>query len=147
MILLLRNNCSLKVRDNCIISFYSKTFITRRYTELRYDLKFLMYWHIFTFEVLNFAALGFLSNKTILMADIAFLCGYFIFFKAIQTFLAKYVSHVLPYPWVKYHPYIPRGLLLYKIVWLLSYTQENIESRSFTFALLPILKFSPRTSS
>ena len=99
------------------------------------------------FKVLNFAALGFLSNKNNFSGRHNVFVRYFIFFKAIQTFLAKYVSHVLPYPWVKYHPYIPRGLLLYKIVWLLSYTQENIESRSFTFALLPILKFSPRTSS
>jgi hypothetical protein len=40
-------------------------------------------------------------------------------------FLAKCVSHVLPYPRVKYHPYIPRGLLLYKIGLLLSSTHKK----------------------
>ena len=40
-------------------------------------------------------------------------------------FLAKCVSHVLPYPRVKYHPYIPRGLLLYKIGLLHSSTHRK----------------------
>ena len=66
------------------------------------------------------------------------LCVVSFCFKAVQMLLAKYVSYALPYPRVKYHPYIPRGLLLYKMGLLLT----SAHSKKVDLPHLPYYQFS-----